>query len=340
MSAALVDINVLYDAFENLLSIYTPLSAGDVIYPWEDPFDAGDNLVTLIQEDWDLFSEALSDERASDLIIAIQRSGWEKDSGEDLIDAGDLYTRRSSIYHTPPAEVWEEFCEEVKENPDLEPTFHEYVDQELCRAEVILRQGTILYRTRSGFECEDRIKRPYRGESIGAPPLEKVKSGQIEIRAGRLNRAGRVLFYCADREETAVSEMRPWRGLRLSVGTFRVLRDLRIVDLSRPLKKPNPFVATPLRYELEITHLLNSFASDLSMPLERGNDETGYIPCQKLSGIIQEACFDGVRYSSAMAPTGTNIALYDPSTVEEISSKLVRVTDVEIKYEDAHYEDC
>jgi len=30
---------VLRDPIRNLLSLYTPLSAGDVVLPWEDPFD-------------------------------------------------------------------------------------------------------------------------------------------------------------------------------------------------------------------------------------------------------------------------------------------------------------
>src|SRR6266436_5410164 len=110
-SVALVDVIVLRDPIRNLLSLYTPLSAGNVLLPWEDPIDVGVQLTNLVQEDWEIFADALADsEGALDLLYEIDLSGWEKDSGEDLIDRGDLYTRRDNVYRTSATEAWQAYC--------------------------------------------------------------------------------------------------------------------------------------------------------------------------------------------------------------------------------------
>lgn len=326
---ALVDLAVLRDPIRNLLSLYTPLSAGDVVLPWEDPFDVGEYLPDLIQDDWQIFSDALVDsETAIDLMYEIDLSGWEKDSGEDLVDKGDLYTRRSNVYHTSPTEAWESFCEDVRHNPGAEPEFRVSVEDELFKAEARIAQGTILFRARPGCNCgEDGTNEPYVDKHIGAPPNQKA-------RAARLNKQGEVLLYCADQKLTAIGEVRPWRGLVVTVGQFKARRDLRILDLSWYLATPNPFTTEQLPYELEITNLVNGFGDDLSRPLERPDDAYGYLPSQKLSQIILAAGFDGVRYRSAMEPNGTNVAFYDPTVLEFTESKLVRVTSVRIDSED------
>ncbi len=328
-SVALVDVSVLRDPIRNLLSLYTPLSAGNVILPWEDPLDVGDRLTDLVQEDWEIFSEALSDsERALDLLYEIDLSEWEKDSGEDLLDKGDLYTRRRNVYHTSATEAWEAFCEEVKSTPEADPDFSVPIEEDLFKAEAPIAAGTILFRARPGCNLDESGNNdPYVDADIGPPPIEKAKPA-------RLSRVGEVLLYCADQEGTAIGEIRPWRGLIVTVARFRARKDLTILDLSTRLSPPNPFTTEQLGYELEMTHLINGFGDDLSLPLERPDDVYGYLPSQKLSDIIRAAGFDGVRYRSAMAPDGTNVALYDSRVAEFVESKLERVTAVQITSED------
>lgn len=45
----------------------------------------------------------------------------------------------------------------------------------------------------------------YQGVDIADPPATKAS-------AGRANRKGQVVLYCADQEETAIAEVRPARG--------------------------------------------------------------------------------------------------------------------------------
>src|SRR5262249_61547567 len=163
--------------------------------------------------------------------------GWDDDSGESPVNAYELYYRRSSLWHhTTMTEAWEEFCEKVKEDPAHEPYLPTLLDEELARMEVELPHGTILYRARIGFvSVGGDGMQPFEGADIGAPPSERAKSG-------RANAEGEVRLYAADQEATAIAEVRPWRGLLVSVAEVNSVSDLRLVDLSKPPPSSNPFI--------------------------------------------------------------------------------------------------
>lgn len=49
---------------------------------------------------------------------------------------------------------------------------------------------------------------------------------------GRVNPVGIPVLYLASTEESAISEIRPWVGSEVSAPQFKVLRDLKAVNLS------------------------------------------------------------------------------------------------------------
>lgn len=309
--------------------MYNPARYGETLHSWEDAFEAGEVLTDLIQDDWETFSDALlNSDSAAELIVAIQLSRWEEDSGEELIDTGTLYTRRRSIYHTPPSQAWEWYCKGIKEEPDSDPEIYEFLTEELYRVEEILPHGRTYHRARPGYECEKGgVKLPHKGRDISAPPPKKAK-------AGRANTEGNVVLYCADHELTAVRETKEPPCSYVSMCELRLLHDLRIVDLSKPIAVPNPFTAEILSYEVEIVNLLNAYAEEMSRPLESEDERTEYIPCQRLTAYIRdEAHFVGIRYPSAMHPEGTNIVIFNPASAEVLDSKLVRLSDDDLIYE-------
>ena len=53
-----------------------------------------------------------------------------------------------------------------------------------------------------------------------------------QAREGRANSAGIPVLYLASELDTAIAEVRPWIGSRISVARFRVLRDLKTIDMS------------------------------------------------------------------------------------------------------------
>lgn len=315
----LIAAGKLYDAFKNLMQLYTP------------SYDEnGEMLSWLIQWNYDVFEDSFYVSGNADRLFEdIMEAGWNDEDGEPLVRANDLYKRRSSLWtHTTMVEAWEEFCCQVKQDPTHEPSLPPLFEEDLSRMEASLSHKAILYRALKGCEIDkDCNMQPYRGTRIGAPPSDKADPG-------RANTKGEVVLYVAEQETTAVAESRPWRGLLVSVADINPIRDLRLVDLSVQPLSENPFIDESPQCESEFVELLMAFGEELGRPLRREDDIQDYLPSQKLVRRIRESGFyDGIRYPSAMASNGSNIVIFDPGLAHIGSSKLVEVHEVAITYE-------
>jgi len=321
--ADLIPIGALYEPFKNLMQLYVPS---------DDP--RGEMLIDLIQWDYEVFDDELHSLGVSARLLEnIMETGWDDDSGEPRVGAHELYHRRSSLWsHSTMTESWDEFCEEVKVNPERQPELPALLEEDLARMEVELSSDTVLYRARIGFpSASESDMQPFRGPDIAAPPAEKAKPG-------RANFKGEVVLYVADQEVTAVAEVRPWRGLLVSVAQLTVTRNVRLVDLTKSPPPSNPFTDEAPQYERELEELLLAFGEELGRPLRRADDPRDYLPCQKLVHRIRQSGFyDGIRYPSAMAPGGSNVVIFDPDLARIGPSKLIEVLDVGLAY--APFED-
>src|SRR5437667_1977571 len=109
-----------------------------------------------------------------------------------------------------------------------------------------LKSGHRLYRAQVGSkfapENEMRIEEEHPLPKAGMIPRPKyIKSG------GRANPPGFAYLYLATNEETALAEMRPWVGESLTLATFRIRKDIKLVvcqagaeDLEERLFEENP----------------------------------------------------------------------------------------------------
>jgi hypothetical protein len=150
---------------------------------------------------------------------------------------------------------------------------------------------------------------------------------------GRANAKGQRVLYVADEEKTAVSEVRPALGFYVSVATLTLIRECRVLDLTKELPPINPFTSEGVSWRVEIRGLLDSLGEEMSRPLERTDDTTFYIPCQRLSNFIRDSGYDGIRYPSALNPGGSSIVLFDPDIARVTGSMLVKITEVNFNYE-------
>jgi RES domain-containing protein len=304
--------------FDNLLSMYEVA----------DNYDAGEPLIRLIQWHWQVFDEEVLDEDGQvRLLEEIANSDWDDDDGEPMLRARELYVPVAlRPLHTTHRERWEEFCFDVREDPDAPLPFEDYFNENFVEFEEHLPGGTTLYRARRGFEpgeYEERI--PFGGNDIGAPPADRAL-------AGRGNLQGQRVLYCADQERTAVAEVRPPFGYYVSVAIVRLNRETSILDLTKQVDDLNPFIRESLGWDVEIRSLLDGFGEEMSRPLERDDDKTHYVPCQRLAEYIRDVGYDGIRYPSAVSPDGSNIVFFDPAIADVADSKLVKITKVDFEY--------
>lgn len=306
----LIDVRELADYFQNLIGMY-------------DESDNGYTLISLVQDEWMVFSDKLHCAGESGgLLESIVNSNWDDDSGEPPIDANNTYVKHETL---EDIENWDSFCESVAEDPDAEPKFGELFEEGLVLAEETMPAATILHRARLGWAgLNATYKRvPYQGADIGAPPATKAGPG-------RANRAGRVVLYAAESELTAVSEVRPARGYWVSTCQIRTRKALRLLDLVDGIPRINPFTKESLAWYVEFNELLGRFAEALSTPLARSDDIADYRPSQKLCEYVEQLGYEGVRYPSALAENGVNIVFFDPSQLDVLDSRLVEVTSIRV----------
>jgi len=159
------------------------------------------------------------------------------------------------------------------------------------RSERDLPAETTLYRARIMSLDWEFPDEPFEFADMGAPPPDRAPDG-------RVNPAGIPCFYGAFNPHTAVAELRPWRGARLSVATFDTAVPVRVVDLSRDqegLTDPS----------------LGILATAISWPVHR-DDRLAYVGTQYIAERLKATGVQGLIYDSAVDPDGLNVALFDP----------------------------
>ena len=279
-----VQLISLGNLFEPVIELYHPSDSS-----------SGDLLSVLLQEDWEIFSDRIMDKGlAHGLVRAIMEAGV--DPKDLIIDYSGLF-HSSKPYHSTLEEIWEERADSSSGfDPDeSEGSKLEYEDEGFPRPDeiqyavedrgTIYPANSVLYRARI-YTVRGRSER-FGFEEMGAPPPDKTP-------AQRANRAGEPVLYMASDTNTALAEVRAWKGSPASVAKMRVTEGLRILDLRKPYLVDSPFFHESLGWRLEAHGLLNRFAEELSRPVMPHEADALYRPTQHLCDVINAGGFDGV----------------------------------------------
>jgi len=177
--------------------------------------------------------------------------------------------------------------------------FVSYAVEHIASSHCTIDAGTKYYRAR-----KHRIGQsdPYPIAVMGAPPAHLHKGG-------RCSPPGIPCLYLSSDPETAISEVRPWKGAQMSVASFVVREGIRLVDLRESWRpKPKKDQRNVAGEAAAILVLTKSFERP-------GHEESEieYVPTQFLSSIFKSLGFHGIIYSSLMNSSGHNVALFDPS---------------------------
>jgi hypothetical protein len=210
---------------------------------------------------------------------------------------------------------------------DISAILEEYKDV----ASLPLKENMVLYRARVGFKEKKRSLSwgfdtefhftPYKGSEIDAPPPHMATSG-------RINRAGVSFLYCATEKYTAISEVRPHPGDRVSLAKFQLNSDAKVFDLSSTQilrffdndEKLDKFI--PL-------NTLGVLINETIPPSER----IRYSITQLIADCIRKLGFDGIAFNSTVG-NGKNIVLFDQvkASQDESSAEVVNVESVKYEY--------
>ena len=201
-----------------------------------------------------------------------------------------------------------------------------------------ISKGHKLYRAQQGIEVieEDNDGRLH---PVAYGP-ERMKPLKNRGREGRANPTGIPVLYLATTMQTAISEIRPWIGSEISVARFRIVRDLKAVDLSRQhgrfsleyimldgtkLEEPN----AEDREKAVWTDIDNAF----SRPVTRTDAALGYVPTQILAELFRDAGYDALVYKSQFGEGGYNVVLFGLDDAVATNGVPCKVTKIDVQFE-------
>jgi RES domain-containing protein len=298
--------------------------------------DRGDWIWDLLQGDWEVFSERISEaagDMMGNLTVAILESGLDPKDDDYHREYRELFRRTRERLE----EDWDDRIEALfaSDAPGGEDAAHhrrtpsqeeEYGPDPI---EFAVEDMASTYQTdRALFRARIHKSRArssrFAREELGAPPPELAS-------AKRANRQGQPVLYSASDPRTALAEVRAWKGAAVALATLRVVRPLHIFDLSGPLVVDSPFFDEHIAWTCHVNGLFRRFAEELSRPVIPGEEKTLYLPSQHVCDVVRAAGLHGIAYPSALGP-GHNVVLFDPTAADVTDVQYVRVTSVDCAY--------
>jgi RES domain len=204
------------------------------------------------------------------------------------------------------------------------------------------------------LDVGDRIEktpsaRPYSAERMKPRPTQALE--------GRVNPKGIPCLYGGNSPDTAVAEVRPWKGELVSVGKFSLCRSVKMIEFLTYHDENRHSVLVNMSYRLvksdagEIIGGVPELASNedvtknvwthidqaFSEPVTHSDDHSDYVPTQILAECLNKEGYDGICYRSKLSDQGINVAFFDPEVATITSRSLFEV--VGVKIESRRHED-
>lgn len=172
-----------------------------------------------------------------------------------------------------------------------------------------------------GFEGEVHYK-PYKNSAISAPPPRIAGEG-------RINRSGVSFFYAATDKYTAVAEVRPHPGEQVSIGKFRLTKDVIVCDFSNS-QIMHFFENDKLLDEFVHLNTLNIFFNKTVTPSGREH----YTITQLIADCLRQMGYEGIMFNSTVG-SGNNLTVFYPEHMEYIDSEneVLQVNSIRYEYE-------
>ncbi|MDP8101025.1 RES domain-containing protein [Phocoenobacter atlanticus] len=171
-------------------------------------------------------------------------------------------------------------------------------------------------------------KQGYNSSEMGSPPNEKATGG-------RANPSGISYLYLSSDITTTLYETRASLFDYVSVGTFRLEKNIKVVNLSR--NTYDVFRLAELdTLEDVIIHgnFIDKLEQELSKPRRKNDSELDYLPTQYLSELIKSMGFDGIEFKSSLYSEGTNLAIFNPEKFKCLEVKVYDITNIKLDFKE------
>jgi RES domain-containing protein len=210
-------------------------------------------------------------------------------------------------------------------------TFLESVSKGAALRKITLKKGSNFWRAQLGHDWRTEKQGDEEFEVPCAHPPDRMTPLRDRASEGRANPKGIPCLYLATTKETAMSEVRPWIGSEISVGQFKLLEALDVIDCSSEHDHMLFYFEEPAPEEIERSvwaHIDRAFAE----PMTRSDNTADYVATQIIAELFKDAGYDGVAYKSNFGEKGYNIALFDIDAADLINCGLFRVDSIDMKF--------
>lgn len=296
----------------------TDLISG-VINIYEEAAD-GNPLFDVLMNDWNIFNRTCPTVR--DLVEEFCNTILgDREHGHNFnVKIPHIYTENYGIFS---GHSWGEFSEVIKTRNRFYNGYFK-ADQFVSFLSYSITKyskGTVFFRARVWSDGHG-----YCTSEMGAPPIGKRKSG-------RVNPEGIGVLYLTSDEKTALSEVRASAFDFVSVGTFRLKKDINVVNISGLNNISPALYASGLESLAANINVFSDIASEIAKPLRRNDSSLEYLPTQYITEFIKSKGYAGVEFTSTMATGGTNIAVFDETLFECIAVHDVEIKKIEYLYD-------
>ncbi len=164
-------------------------------------------------------------------------------------------------------------------------------------------------------------------------PPARMKPLTDRASEGRANPKGIPYLYLATDRDTAMAEVRPWIGSYVSVGQFKTLRELRLVNCTTDAKGFPFYMEEPPPEDRE-TAVWREIDLAFASPVSPSDSLAEYVPTQIIAELFKTYGYDGIAYRSSLGP-GHNIAVFDLDAAELVICHIFRVEDITFSFKEA-----
>lgn len=207
--------------------------------------------------------------------------------------------------------------------------------------ETPLKEGSVVWRAQNGHSWRPYYQRdPDTDEEIHVDdfhaPFSESRMKPLENSAteGRANSKGIPCLYVATDKETAMAEVRPWLGAIISVGQFKLVRALKILDFSVEHGEGNlKFYFKEPSTEKKVKAVWSDIDNAFSKPTKSSDIKSEYAPTQIISEFIKSKGYDGIAYKSSLSD-GHNICLFDLDSATVIRCSIFEAKKISFDFQE------
>jgi hypothetical protein len=269
--------------------------------------DSGGQLATIIQDQWGIFSNRLiRREKHHELLTEILQLGT----------AGIFAGKPHDRSHRTLLERWREFGDRVNVAEDQDPitatqryrgngdpvsvTGLEWLEEDLGRASATLAAGSLVFLA----SLADR-------DDPSNYPVEMARKPET------FDLSEHEYFVGAEDISTAVAESQARGGAPLTLASFEILHDLRIIDLTEGMRRKSPFSCARenLPILLEWCELLDHLNSEFANDRGFSDESPEHRSLHRFAEWIRKEGCHGLRYGGVFPGRGHTLVIFDPGVV-------------------------